>query len=213
MTSAESFIVDTATVVSAIAERRDDLSTLVANANATARAIANENAALAPALELLPTTLRKANTTFVNLRAALGDLDVLGRRVQAGDEGPRAVLACAETACGRGEPTIRDLRVLIKSGPGNDLTDLLRKQPELARRASAAFPRSIRALQKAQPVLEYIRPYTPELVGWIPTSARARPTTTPTATSPGSSRMFNSYPIHDRRCRRPRMTPVQDAAA
>ena len=35
----ESFIVDTATVVSAIAERRDDLTNLVANANATALAI------------------------------------------------------------------------------------------------------------------------------------------------------------------------------
>ena len=33
--------------------------------------------ALARALELLPGTLRKANTTFVNLRATLDDLDVL----------------------------------------------------------------------------------------------------------------------------------------
>src|SRR6185503_6523384 len=73
----EKFIVETATVVNAIAERRDDLTSLVSNANTTARAIGDENAALARALGLLPPTLRKANTTFVNLRAALGDLDVL----------------------------------------------------------------------------------------------------------------------------------------
>ena len=39
------------------------------------RAIGDESASLQRALELLPGTLRKANTTFVNLRATLDDLD------------------------------------------------------------------------------------------------------------------------------------------
>jgi phospholipid/cholesterol/gamma-HCH transport system substrate-binding protein len=66
------------------------------------------------------------------------------------------------------EPTIEDLRFLIRrSGEGNDLIDLTAKQPKLARLASVAFPRSIRALRKSQPVIEYIRPYTPELAGWV----------------------------------------------
>jgi phospholipid/cholesterol/gamma-HCH transport system substrate-binding protein len=71
------FIVNTASAVSAIAERRDDLAGLVGNTNTTAAAIASENRALAEALGLLPTTLRRANSTFVNLRATLDDLDVL----------------------------------------------------------------------------------------------------------------------------------------
>jgi phospholipid/cholesterol/gamma-HCH transport system substrate-binding protein len=164
----ESFIVDTATVVGAIAERRDDLADLVSNANATTRAIGDENAALARALGLLPPTLRKANTTFVNLRAALGDLDVLVAESKPAtkDLAPffRALRPLVEDA----EPTIRDLRFLIKkSGRGNDLIDLTRKQPRLAKLASVAFPRSIRALQKSQPVIEYIRPYTPDFAGWL----------------------------------------------
>ncbi len=164
----ESFIVDTATVVGAIAERRDDLTNLVSNANATARAIGDENAALARALGLLPTTLRKANTTFVNLRAALGDLDVLVDESKPATKDLAPFLRALRPLVADAEPTIRDLRFLIKKqGPGNDLIDLTRKQPELARRASVAFPRSIRALQKAQPVVEYIRPYTPDLAGWI----------------------------------------------
>jgi phospholipid/cholesterol/gamma-HCH transport system substrate-binding protein len=66
------------------------------------------------------------------------------------------------------KPTIEDLRFLIrKRGSDNDLIDLTRKQPRLNRVASVAFPRSIRALQKSQPVIEYIRPYTPDLAGWI----------------------------------------------
>ena len=68
---------DGADTVSAIAERRDDLTELVSNTNAAMRAIGDENVALQRALELLPGTLRKANTTFVNLRNTLDDLDKL----------------------------------------------------------------------------------------------------------------------------------------
>ena len=164
----ESFVVDTATVVGALAERRDDLAELVTNANATARAIGQENAALARALGLLPPTLRKANTTFVNLRAALGDLDVLVAESKPATKDLAPFFRALRPLVADAEPTIEDLRFLIKkSGPGNDLIDLTRKQPKLARLASVAFPRSIRALQESQPVIEYIRPYTPDFAGWL----------------------------------------------
>jgi phospholipid/cholesterol/gamma-HCH transport system substrate-binding protein len=39
--------------------------------------------------------------------------------------------------------------------------------PRLQQIASDTFPRDIRALQRAQPVLEYIRPYTPDFIGWL----------------------------------------------
>ena len=71
------FIVNSSRVVTTIAARRDDLSSLVSNANATAGAIAQENTALGQSIDLLPTTLRRGNTTFVNLRSTLDDLDVL----------------------------------------------------------------------------------------------------------------------------------------
>ena len=45
------------------------------NTNAAMDAIGDESVALQRALELLPGTLRKANTTFVNLRTTLDDLD------------------------------------------------------------------------------------------------------------------------------------------
>jgi phospholipid/cholesterol/gamma-HCH transport system substrate-binding protein len=164
----ERFVVDTATVVGAIAERRDDLADLVGNANATARAIGDENIALARALGLLPPTLRKANTTFVNLRAALGDLDVLVSESKPATKDLAPFFRALRPLVADAEPTIRDLRFLIKKqGPGNDLIDLTKKQPLLAERASVAFPNSIKALRKSQPVVEYIRPYTPDFAGWI----------------------------------------------
>ena len=71
------FLVDGSRVVNAIAERRNDLSALTSNANQALGAIARENDALDRTLVALPPTLRQANTTFVNLRAALNDLDPL----------------------------------------------------------------------------------------------------------------------------------------
>ena len=162
------FVGDTADVVTDLAERRDDLSALVGNADATATAIASENAALARSLDLLPETLRNANTTFVNLRATLDDLDVLVNESKPATKELAPLLRELRPLVRDARPTIRDLRVLIrKPGPGNDLIELNRKTPKLAAQTDVVFPRTVRALQKTQPVIEYIRPYTPDLVGWF----------------------------------------------
>src|SRR3954470_19478251 len=67
----QDFIVNSSKTVTAIASRRDDLANLVSNTNTTAKAVGDQNVALARALGLLPATPRQANTTFVNLRSTL----------------------------------------------------------------------------------------------------------------------------------------------
>jgi len=162
------FLVNSSRAASAIAERRDDLSALVGNANATARAIGQENAALARALGLLPTTLRRANTTFVNLRATLDDLDVLVAESKPATKDLAPFLRELRPLVADARPTIRDLRELVRRpGDDNDLVEATRKLPRLQQAATPAFRTGRQALQKSQPVLEFIRPYTPELVGWF----------------------------------------------
>jgi phospholipid/cholesterol/gamma-HCH transport system substrate-binding protein len=162
------FIVDSSKLVTDVASRRDDLSSLVSNANATAGAIANENTALATDLELLPTTLRRGNTTFVNLRATLDDLDVLVNTSKPVAPKLAPFFRQLRPLVAAAVPTIADLRKLVRqSGPNNDATDLLRKTPALQRIATPTFRNAITTLKKSQPVIEFIRPYTPELVGWI----------------------------------------------
>ncbi|HYM58291.1 MAG TPA: MlaD family protein [Solirubrobacteraceae bacterium] len=162
------FIVNTSRAVTAIAERRDDLSSLVDNANATSRAIGGENVALARALGLLPTTLRRANTTFVNLRATLDDLDVLVAESKPATRRLAPFLRELRPLVADARPTIRDLRRLVtRSGTDNDLIDATHKLPSLQRVASPTFAHSQQSLQKAQPVLEFIRPYIPEFEGWL----------------------------------------------
>jgi phospholipid/cholesterol/gamma-HCH transport system substrate-binding protein len=162
------FVTDTANVVTDLADRRSDLSQLVGNANATAGAIAGENAALARTLDLLPNTMREANTTFVNLRATLNDLDVLVNESKPATKDLARFLRVLRPLVRDSKPTIRDLRQLVhRSGAGNDLTDLLNKSPRLAALTDTVFPRSVTALKKTQPVLEYVRPYTPDFAGWL----------------------------------------------
>jgi phospholipid/cholesterol/gamma-HCH transport system substrate-binding protein len=162
------FLANSSKLVTDVAARRNDLSSLVANANATAGAIAQENTSFNTDLALLPGTLRKANTTFVNLRATLGDLTTLVNTSKPVAPKLAPFFATLRPLVANARPTVRSLsRVLFLPGPNNDLNDLMKKLPALNNAARPAFADSITALQKSQPVVQFIRPYTPEFVGWL----------------------------------------------
>jgi len=164
----ERFLRDGAATVSAIASRRDDLANLVTNTNSAMRAIGDENVSLRRALELLPDTLRKANTTFVNLRNTLDDLDKLVDESKPNTKQLAPFFRALRPLVHDARPTIADLNELIRTpGPNNDLIELTAKQPRLAQLTATVFPRAIRALDRSDPVIEYARGYTPDLVAWI----------------------------------------------
>lgn len=162
------FVTDTSGVVTTIASRRNDLSNLVGNANSTMRAIGNENVSLAQALGILPATLRQANTTFVDLNATLDDLDTLVNASKPATKRLAPFLRQLRPLIRDATPTITDLRHLIRTpGSNNDLIELLTKQPRLANLAKADFPHTITALRKGQPVVDYLRPYSPDFTGFL----------------------------------------------
>ena len=162
----------------------------VANANATASAIGQENAALARALGLLPTTLRRANTTFVNLRATLDDLDVLVAASKPATKDLAPFLRELRPLVAAARPTIHDLRTLgAPQRPGQRPRRGDAEVPEAAaawrRRPSATAARRSRSCSRCS---SSRGPTRPTSSAGSATSARALPTTTPTATSPASSR-------------------------
>jgi phospholipid/cholesterol/gamma-HCH transport system substrate-binding protein len=57
--------------------------------------------------------------------------------------------------------------MLRRPGPDNDLVEATRQLPALEQAAAPAFANGTRALVKLQPVVEFVRPYAPELVGWF----------------------------------------------
>ncbi|HEY6781565.1 MAG TPA: MlaD family protein, partial [Thermoleophilaceae bacterium] len=150
--SLQDFIIYTARATTALAERRGDVSGLVANANTTAGAIASESTSLNQALQVLPQTLRQANTTFVNLRSTLDDLDQLVDASKPVAPKLAPFFKQLRPLVTDARPTIKDLSALISSpGAGNDLIDLLRKQPQLTKVATPTFQHTIKGLQQGTP--------------------------------------------------------------
>ena len=162
------FLVSSSKATTALADRREDVAGLVSNSNATAGAIAQERTSLEEALGRLPGTLRKANTTFVNLRSTLDDLDVLVDESKPATRRLAPFLRELRPLVREARPTIADLRALLnRTGPDNDLVEATRKLPRLQRIASPTFDHSRDALRETQPVLEFGRPYAPDLVSWF----------------------------------------------
>ena len=162
------FLVNTGEAMTTLAERRETITELVGNANTTAGAIAAEDQALSRALQVLPTTLRRANTTFVNLRATLDDLDVLVEESKPATRELAPFFRALRPLVTDARPTVAGLRTLVsRPGADNDATDATRKLPRLQQVATPAFREGTRALREATPVLEFIRPYTPDFVGWL----------------------------------------------
>jgi phospholipid/cholesterol/gamma-HCH transport system substrate-binding protein len=162
------FIVNGAKTVTAISERRNDLTGLVSNANTALGAIADQNAALDRSLQLLPPTLRQANTSFVNLRAALDDLDPLinttGRATKNLDE----FLLKLQPVARRAVPVFTDLGLAVdRPGPSNDLAALVKNLVPLHKRGGPASRSGIRALNASQEFVTFARPYAPEFLASI----------------------------------------------
>jgi phospholipid/cholesterol/gamma-HCH transport system substrate-binding protein len=176
----ERFVVATSGLVTDISARDDDLAGLVTNLGTTMDALAAERQDLGTAVELLPTFLRRANTTFANLRAALDDLDPLVETAKPIVRNElRPLFAVLRPFAVAARPTVRDLsRTVRRPGAGNDLVELLRKQPAVdaianttAERNGKERPGAFKATQQANvgitPQLSFLRPYAPELVGWF----------------------------------------------
>jgi hypothetical protein len=99
------------------------------------------------AIERLPPFMRQANTTFVNLRATLDDLDVLVAESKPATKDLAPFLRELRPLVREAQPTIRDLSTIVsRPGPDNDLTDATREMPALQRAATPAFRDSRQAL-------------------------------------------------------------------
>jgi phospholipid/cholesterol/gamma-HCH transport system substrate-binding protein len=75
--SFERLLVDRAQLSGALAARSSDVSQLIGNANRMMNALGDRRESLTRGIRLFPGFMRSANTTFVNLRAALDDVDPL----------------------------------------------------------------------------------------------------------------------------------------
>jgi len=169
------FLVNGARVVTAVAERRDDVAGLVANGNEALGAIASQNVAFDRALRALPPALRQANTTFFNLRDTLDDLDPLVNTSKTATKNLAPFLRELKPVVKKSVPVFHDLRKAVnRKGKNNDLADAFGKLPAVRNAASSAVPAAIAAMRGsavggagADTFFEFMRPYAPELASAI----------------------------------------------
>jgi phospholipid/cholesterol/gamma-HCH transport system substrate-binding protein len=177
----ERLIVNTGGLTSTLAERSPELSQLVGNLNLMMGAIGRRETELASAIGQLPDFMRQFNTTAVNLRAALDDVDPL---VDASKPVAKKLQPFARDLRGFARdavPTIKGLDSIVRRpGRANDLIELTRLQVPLARIAAGplrrngeqrqgAFPESAEALTGGLDELAFFRPYITEeaITGWF----------------------------------------------
>jgi phospholipid/cholesterol/gamma-HCH transport system substrate-binding protein len=173
------FIVKSGNLVSDIAQRQSDLSGLVQHLNTTTQALAAQHTALGQSLQRLPGFMRLANTTFVNLRSALDDLQPLVDASKPVAPKLQKLLEQLKPLAEDSVPTIRDLSDIIKKpGADNDLIELTKLGVPLAQATvrdikangktrPGAFPISTTALNDSTPELATARPYAVDLTGWF----------------------------------------------
>lgn len=169
-THLDQFVKNTSGFVTNLASVAPELTEMVSNANTALGAIANENESLSLALRELPPTLRQANTTFVNLRAALTDLDPLyaaqGRAADAGlarflKDDLRPVLK-------RARPVFANLATAnSRPGPNNDFSDVLTSLIPLHETADPAVTAAIRGMNASQEEVSEFRAYSPDIFGGL----------------------------------------------
>jgi phospholipid/cholesterol/gamma-HCH transport system substrate-binding protein len=190
-----SLLVDTSSLSGALAQRAPDITQLVHNLDRSMSALASQRVALAQTIHKLPGFMRRANTTFVNLRAALNDLDPLVSASKPVAEKLRPFFHVLRHTAHNAVPTIDDLQHIIRRpGKQNDLVELTRDAVPLAKAAigtgapncgsnpntdyqaaadnnftQGAFGESVCALRNDLPMLSFLRPYTPDVVSWFNT--------------------------------------------
>jgi phospholipid/cholesterol/gamma-HCH transport system substrate-binding protein len=185
------FVVKSSNLVSDLAQRQTDLSGLISHLSTTFSALANQQVALGQSIQRLPPFMRLANTTFVNLRNALGDLTQLINASRPVAPKLQKLLVQLRPLAVQSVPTIRNLaNIISRPGPNNDLIELNKLAIPLAQatcgnptsghttdctgsffvdhaKRPGAFVVSEQALHQSVPELAVARPYAVDLTGWF----------------------------------------------
>jgi phospholipid/cholesterol/gamma-HCH transport system substrate-binding protein len=160
----ERFVVSSSKLSTVVAARGNELSSAISNASDAFGAIAGQNVALDQTLRELPPFMRQANTTFVNLRAALDDVDPLVETAKPATKHLASFLSELRPVLSKAVPVFKNLRLSAsRQGFANDTAEALAILPVVQERASTAFPHAEKGIEAFQPTLNFARSYTPDI--------------------------------------------------
>lgn len=168
------FLVETAKATTTIAARQQQLSELIENSNHTFEAIGSQQAQFASGLKELPHALHQGNHTFAELPGTFGALTELVNASRPQNRSLTVLLERLRPLLSTATPAVRNFALAFdRPGPDNDLTDLARALPALARTLQSTSPATVTALKESVPITAMFGPYSPDLVGALRTFGQA----------------------------------------
>jgi len=146
----------------AVAGRDRRLSSSVVGLNQVTGVVADRQSELSRALAELPTTLDNANAT---LAAVPGPVDKTGDLLAE----LRPATKSLPHVSAQLSPVMRDLRPAVAElrPTLTWLSELLQYTPGLLSVADQTVPGATTAVTSLRPMVSFLRPYTPELTGWL----------------------------------------------
>ena len=175
----EGLVVDAAGLTSTLDAKSPEISSLVNNLNGMLGTIGEQQQSLASAVGQLPDFMRQFNTTAVNLRAALDDVQPLINATRPVAPKLQPFATRLRGFARDSVPTVKGLSGIIKApGAANDLIELTRLQDPLAQigvgpvnrtgdSRPGALPASADSLKNSLDQISTLRAYGPELTGWF----------------------------------------------
>jgi len=165
-----SFLVETAKAVTTIGARQESLADLIENQNKAFQAVGSEQSQLARGLKQLPGTLQQGNKTFAELPATFAALSELVKESRPTTRSLTTLVERLRPLLSTATPVVANFsQAFSRPGANNDLTDLVRALPALAKQLTTASPISVTALKETVPITAVFGPYTPDLAGTLRT--------------------------------------------
>jgi phospholipid/cholesterol/gamma-HCH transport system substrate-binding protein len=165
-----SFLVETAKAVTTIGARQESLADLIENQNTTFQALGSEQSQLAQGLKELPGTLQQGNKTFSELPATFAALSEFVKESRPTTKSLTTLVERLRPLLTTATPVVGNFsEAFSRPGPDNDLTDLVRALPALAKQLTTDSPISVTALKESVPITAVFGPYTPDLAGTLRT--------------------------------------------
>jgi phospholipid/cholesterol/gamma-HCH transport system substrate-binding protein len=162
------FLVETAKAVSTIGARKDQLSSLIENANSTFTAIGAEQQNLAQGVKQLPLAFRQGNRTFAELPSTFSALKKLVDASKPTVKPLTTLFTRLKPLVTKATPVVKNFSLTFtRPGPNNDLTDFANAVPTLVRQLTSATPVAVQSLQESVPITAFFGPYSPDLAGTL----------------------------------------------
>lgn len=149
-------------VSSSLSVRDDDLRAMLRDLDQVTATIADRRGSLATALAQLPATIDEAVSTLDEVPGAVDVAAPLLDQLRPSTEQLPAVARQLSPTVRDLRPTLSELRPTVES-----LDELLQGTPGLLTTSGQTLPDVTSAVDAANPAVAFLRPYTPELTGWL----------------------------------------------